>query len=180
VSEEPEDKERLAIERTRVIGVTTGVALLVITIIVNIQYGPTSSESLIVVIIGAILTIASITFWTSRIEKTLDEIEGLRRDRIAEVRKHMNAAGKLMRELEDELNTRTQVFEQLQADSERYEQLASLNRPQAKAIEDMVGHQFKRQARITWWQWWGAIVLAGILGFIINWASSPLWDWITR
>ncbi|MCA1708343.1 MAG: hypothetical protein LC808_35735 [Actinobacteria bacterium] len=84
-----------------------------------------------------------------------------------------------MRELEDELSTRTTVLEQLQDKAERYERLASLNSEQAKAIENMVGQQFKRQARSTWWQWWGAIVLVGILGFIVNWLSTPLLNWIT-
>lgn len=102
------------------------------------------------------------------------------RDRIVEARMHMDATGQLLRELEDELSTRTKILEQLQADAERYEQLASLNAEQAKAINDMVGQQFKRQSRATWWQWWGSIVLAAILGFIVNWASTPLLDFFTH
>ncbi|MDQ3764235.1 MAG: hypothetical protein M3460_22440 [Actinomycetota bacterium] len=180
MSDEPEDKERLSPERARAIGVTIGLVYAITHTVVVIRYGFISGEVLISGIAGAMLIIAPIAFWTSRINKDLAKIKVLRRDRIAEARQHMDATGKLLRELEDELNTRIKVLEQLQAYSERYEQLASLNREQAKAIEDMVGYQFKRQERITWRQWWGAIVLAGILGFIINWASNPLWDWITR
>jgi hypothetical protein len=102
------------------------------------------------------------------------------RDRIAETRNHMNTTGRILCELEDELSTRIKNLEQLQTDAERYERLASLNAEHAKAIEDMVGQQFKRQSRATWWQWWTAIFLAAVLGFIVNWASTPLWEWLTH
>jgi hypothetical protein len=101
-------------------------------------------------------------------------------DRIIEAREYLIGTGRILRDLEDELNTRTKVLEQLHADADRYERLVSLNVEQAKAIEDMVGRQFERQLRITWWQWWGSIALAIIFGFVVNWASVPLWDWLTR
>jgi hypothetical protein len=100
--------------------------------------------------------------------------------RIADIRETLGTTGRLLRELENELDTRTKILEQLQCDTERYEQLASLNAEQAKTIEDMIGQKFKRQSRATWWQWWGAIILAVIFGFIVSWASTPLLDWLVQ
>jgi len=100
--------------------------------------------------------------------------------RIADIRENLGATGRLLRELENELNTRNKILEQLQSDTERYEQLASLNAEQAKAIEDMIGQKFKRQSRATWRQWWGAIILAIIFGFIVNWISTPLLNWLVQ
>jgi hypothetical protein len=96
------------------------------------------------------------------------------RDQIAEVREHINATGRILSELEHELNARIGILEQLQTDAKRYEQLASLNVEQAGAIENMVAHQFEAQSRVTWWQWWVAIVVAVVSGFVINWVSGPL------
>ncbi len=180
MSDEPEDKERLRRVHAGVIWVIISLVYAFAYLVVIIRYGLNSREVFISLVVGVILIVASGAFWTSRIDKELAKVKIPRRDRIAEARRYIDATGKLLGELEDELNTRIKVLEQLQATSERYEQLASLNREQAKTIEDMVRHQFKRQERITWLQWWGAIVLAGILGFIINWASNPLWVWITH
>jgi len=100
--------------------------------------------------------------------------------RIADIRENLGATGRLLRELENELNIRTKILEQLQSDTERYEQLASLNVEQAKAIDDMIGQKFKRQSRATWWQWWGEIILAIIFGFVVNWVSTPLLGWLVQ
>jgi phage gpG-like protein len=82
--------------------------------------------------------------------------------------------------LEHELDTRIRILEQLQADAKRYEHLASLNAEQAEAIERTVAQQFKTQSRTVWWQWWAAIIIAIISGFIINWISAPLFHLFTR
>ena len=100
--------------------------------------------------------------------------------RIADIRENLGATGRLLQELENELNIRTKILEQLQSDTERYEQLASLNVEQAKAIDDMIGQKFKRQSRATWWQWWGEIILAIIFGFVVNWVSTPLLGWLVQ
>ena len=137
VSDEPEDKERLWPERAGAIAVTIALVYAITDAVVTIHYGLTSSEAQISLIAGAMLIIASLVFWTSSINKELAKIKVLRRDRIAEARQHIDATGKLLRELEDELNARIKILEQLQDKSERYEQLASLNSEQAKAIEDL-------------------------------------------
>lgn len=102
------------------------------------------------------------------------------RERIADVRQHMTQARELMTELEDELTTRSEALEQLQSDAERYEQLATMSTEQAQAIEDLVGRQFQRQARTSAVQWWLSVVLAIVFGFLVNWLSTPVWNWITR
>ena len=100
--------------------------------------------------------------------------------RADEVRDHLTVATRLLNELEDELATRIRVLEQHQRDSERYEQLASLNAEQAKAIENLVGRQFARQSRMTWLQWVGSLLAAFALGLVVNWISAPALDWVRQ
>jgi uncharacterized membrane protein YfbV (UPF0208 family) len=100
------------------------------------------------------------------------------RQRIADVREHLLQTGRLLRELEDDLATRTEILTQRQADADRYEKLASMNAEQAKAIEDLIGRQFSKQSRSTKLQWWFGLLLAFVLGLIVNWVSQPLLNWI--
>ncbi|RSN45135.1 hypothetical protein DMC64_20040 [Amycolatopsis sp. WAC 04197] len=102
------------------------------------------------------------------------------RSRLDEVREHVARARELMAELEDDVATRTAALEKLLEDSKYYENLATVNKTQAKAIEDMVSRQFRRQGRITTVQWWLSIVAAIVFGFVVNWASTPVWAWFTR
>lgn len=101
-------------------------------------------------------------------------------DRIKEVVRHLEATGGLLSAIEDDLTTRTKVLQQLEDDAERYEKLTTFNAEQAKAIDDLVGRQLKRQSKVMWWQWIGSLVLAIIFGFIVNWLSAPLLNWIIR
>jgi hypothetical protein len=101
-------------------------------------------------------------------------------DRIKEVVRHLEATRGLLSALEDDLTTRTKVLQQLKDDAERYEKLTTLNAEQAKAIDDLVGRQLKRQSKVMWWQWIGSLVLAITFGFIVNWLSTPLLNWIIR
>lgn len=102
------------------------------------------------------------------------------KDRITEVRRHLDATRRVLQELEDDLNDRTKLLERVQADAERYEQLATLNREQARAIENMVDRQFSRQARMAWWQWILSLVAAFILGLMVNWLSGPIGSWLNH
>lgn len=110
----------------------------------------------------------------------LPDGKGPIRNRIDRARQNVDATGQLLLELEHDLSTRTKVLEQIQADAERYERLVSVNIEQAKAIENMISRQFGRQALSARWQWWGLIVLVIIFGFIVNWLSAPLLDWLIR
>ncbi|WP_328452758.1 hypothetical protein [Amycolatopsis sp. NBC_00438] len=101
------------------------------------------------------------------------------RDRIGEVRRHLAATGKILRELEDDLSTRVALLQATQAKANEYERLASINAQQAQAIDAMVGRQFKRQGRASAIYWWAGVVLAFVLGLVVNWFSAPLWAWIT-
>ncbi len=92
----------------------------------------------------------------------------------------MTVARELMNELEDELAVRSATLQRLQADAQRYERLATLNAEQAEAVEELVGRQFRRQGRIAAMQWWLSVVLAIVIGFLINWLSAPVWNWIAR
>ncbi|WP_433264786.1 hypothetical protein ACQPZF_36080 [Actinosynnema sp. CS-041913] len=100
--------------------------------------------------------------------------------RANEVRAHLSAATRVLKELEGELGLRIRVLEQHQRDAERYEQLASLNAEQAKAIENLVGRQFARQSRMTWVQWVGSLLAAFALGLVVNWISAPALDWVRQ
>jgi len=101
-------------------------------------------------------------------------------DRILMVKEQLQSVGSLLRELEDDLATRTKLLEQRQADADRYEKLASLNKDQAKAVEDLVGRQFKRQGKASAIYWWVGLVLAFVVGLVVNWISGPLWAWLNR
>lgn len=184
-------KERTELSRTsrivRILAIFLAILYFAIWGTLAIALGPdsiaTSTAFSVMTFIYTPLAISSFFYWTNDINKTLNRIERISvppRNRIAEIRAHIDTTGKLLRELEDEMNTRTKVLEQLQTDTEHYERLASLNTPQAKAIDDMMDRKFKRQARSTRWQWWASIILAIIFGFIVNWLSSPLLDWIIR
>ena len=85
-------------------------------------------------------------------------------DRIKTLRNNLAETGRLLRELEDELDERTRVLEELAQKSEQYERLASLNQDQAKAIEALVGREFQKQARLSWWQWGLSLLSAFVLG----------------
>lgn len=99
-------------------------------------------------------------------------------ERIDRVRRHLADTGLLLSELQDDLATRTRVLEQLQADSERYERLASLNKEQAEAIQDLIGRQFTRQQRTSLWQQGLFLAPAFLLGFVVNWLSGPALQWV--
>jgi hypothetical protein len=101
-------------------------------------------------------------------------------DRIKEVVRHLESTGRLLRDLEDDLATRTKVLQQLQQDAERYEKLIGLNAEQAKAIDDMVGRQLKQQAKEARLLWIISLVLAVVFGFVVNWFSTPLLNWFTN
>lgn len=101
------------------------------------------------------------------------------KDRIGEVREHLAATSKILRELEDDLSTRMALLHTTQAKAYEYERLASINAQQAQAIDAMVGRQFKRQGRASAIYWWAGVVLAFVLGLVVNRFSAPLWAWIT-
>lgn len=101
-------------------------------------------------------------------------------DRIKEAVRHIEATKGLLSMIEDELATRTRVLQQLKDDAEHYKKLTTLNAEQAKAIDDLVSRQLKRQSKLTWWQWIGSIILSIIFGFVVNWLSSPLLNWLIR
>ncbi len=101
------------------------------------------------------------------------------RDRIIEVKEHLTRTSTLLRALEDDLATRTTLLEQAEADADRYEQLASLKAEQAKAVEDLIGRQFKRQGRSALIYWWAALVLAFLSGIVVNAITPTVLSWFS-
>lgn len=110
---------------------------------------------------------------------SVSTIEKSPRDRIVQVRNHLAATARLLSELQDDLATRTRVLEKLQSDAERYERLASLNREQANAIQELIGRQFAGQRKASAWQQVMFLVPAFLLGLIVNWLSAPVLSWIS-
>lgn len=101
------------------------------------------------------------------------------RDRITEVKENLTRTSLLLSALEDDLATRTRLLEKAQADAERYEKLASLNAEQAKAVEDLVGRQFERQGRANAYYWWAGIVVAFVLGIVVNAITPTVLSWFS-
>ncbi|MGY6658677.1 hypothetical protein ACXIZN_41615 [Amycolatopsis sp. TRM77291] len=143
--------------------------------------GGTSSVAPIFFSISGVVFVAmgsAFLVWVRRRESPPREVTF--RDRVKAVKSHLESSGNLLRELEDDLATRTAILEQRQAEADRYEKLASLNEAQAKAVEDLVGRQFERQDKASAIYWWSGIAIAFVLGLVVNWISGPLWAWITR
>jgi hypothetical protein len=176
--------------RRRFVGAGGLIAVTVIATAATVVLAAWAGSSAIATVVGgatALLALSGVAFTYFRNQRAYLQYQRRRsaeertfRSRIADVRRHMTHARELMVELEDELATRSKALEQLQADAKRYERLATLNSKQAKAIEDLVGRQFQRQGRTATWQWWASIVLAIVFGFLVNWLSTPLWNWITH
>lgn len=100
-------------------------------------------------------------------------------DKITEIKGHLTSTSMLLRALQDDLVTRTAMLEQLEADADRYEKLASLNAEQAEAVEDLVGRQFKRQGRSAAIYWWAALVLAFLSGIVVNAITPTVLSWFS-
>lgn len=127
-------------------------------------------------VVAVTLAIA-VTYLNYRDSRRAAKPEVTYRDRISEVKAHLTRTSTLLRALEDDLTTRTELLEQAEADADRYEKLASLNADQAKAVEDLVGRQFKRQGRSAAIYWWASLVLAFLSGIVVNAITPTVLSW---
>jgi hypothetical protein len=162
---------------TNVLGVlarvfAAGVAFTLTILVGSPSADPAATMWILGVGTGAALMTAVLGWWY------LDRVRQRGRaqthqDRIREVKEHLTRTGELLSALNDDLATRTALLEKAEADADRYEKLASLNAEQAKAVEDLVGRQFKRQGRANAIYWWAAIVVAFISGIVVN-AITPI------
>ncbi|WP_370964764.1 hypothetical protein [Amycolatopsis sp. cg9] len=126
-----------------------------------------------------LLAIAVVTYPTFRGNQRAAVHQVTYGDKIDEVKSHLTRTRDLLSELEDDLTTRTALLEKTQEDAERYEHLASLNAEQAKAIDDLVGRQFKRQGRADAIYWWAALVIAFLSGIVVNAITPTVLSWFS-
>ncbi|MGW4471966.1 hypothetical protein ACWENQ_20040 [Nonomuraea sp. NPDC004354] len=81
-------------------------------------------------------------------------------------------------ELELYLQERLAALDALSAQVEEKERLAALTPEQVKALEKALQRQFVGQNRSGLAQQAVFLVLAFVLGFVVNWLSDPALDWL--
>lgn len=91
-------------------------------------------------------------------------------ERVAHIRTSLHDIGRSLRELEKELENRTRLLEEMQAKSDRYASLASLNEDQARAIDDAISRHFKSERHSNLRN----DILFLILGSLLTFVTSKL------
>ncbi|MFE9694463.1 hypothetical protein [Micromonospora sp. NPDC005806] len=101
------------------------------------------------------------------------------RARLGEVRTSLAHVGSILGDLERDLAVRMQLLQERQEQLEEYEQVASLTPEQREAIERMVAAQFAKEGKKAVRRDLTFLTVGVLTGFLVNWASDPLWRWLT-
>ncbi|MFK3985225.1 hypothetical protein ACI2K4_33235 [Micromonospora sp. NPDC050397] len=94
---------------------------------------------------------------------------------LEQARWQLAKARRMLDQLEAE---RDAVRREKRDETDRYERLASITREQAELVEHLITRQLVRQSRTTWVQWYVSLLLAFLLGLVVNWVSDPVYAWL--
>ncbi|GIH21492.1 hypothetical protein Raf01_96640 [Rugosimonospora africana] len=104
--------------------------------------------------------------------------------RLGDIRESLGDIGRVLGELDTELAARLQALEESQTRLERYERLATLTPDQREAIDQFfdqrLAEEGKRSGRRDLTLFSLGLLFAIPIGLLVNWASVPVWQWLTR
>lgn len=104
--------------------------------------------------------------------------------RLGKVRDSLRQTGEMLSAIDEELATRLAALEESQSRLERYEQLSTLTPDQRNAIDAFFDQRFEREGRQSRRRdlmlFSLGLLFAIPVGFVVNWASAPLWHLLTK
>ncbi|WIY00768.1 hypothetical protein QRX60_43065 [Amycolatopsis mongoliensis] len=120
-----------------------------------------------------------------RSDRETDELDrlvttgSLFQDRIQQAEAALDQAGKLVRQLQQDLRNRADQLAKAKAEAKYHEARKPYEDPQEDIRVATIPGKFEDQAKTSTRQWLWGLVLAFVISLIVNWISSPALHWIT-